>query len=54
VPVNRRDDVLERGEGFSLFADQDVAVLAGQVDADAVGHFLGAGLEIEVIASMTF
>ena len=48
MAVNRRDDVLERREGFALAADQDVAVLAGEVDADAVRHVLRGGLEVEV------
>ena len=48
MAVNRRDNVLQRGKGFALPADQHVAVLPGQVDADAVRHLLGGGLEVEV------
>ena len=48
MAVDRRDDVLQRGERFALPADQHVAVFAGQVDADAVRHLLRLGLEVEV------
>ena len=47
LPKHRGDDVLQRGERFALTADQQRAVLAGQVDAQAVGHLLGFGLEMQ-------
>ena len=48
VAIHRGHDVLQRGERFALAADQHVAVLAIEVDADAVRHLLGRGLEVEI------
>ena len=48
VPKYRRDDMLQRRERFALPANQDVAVLTGKVDTDAVGHLLWSGLQVEI------
>ena len=50
VAEDRGDDVLQRGERFALPANQHVAVLAGEVDAEPSGISSALGLEVEVHA----